>query len=98
MVTTVLVVDDHPIVRRGLKDILSTEPNFSVSETANGRDALNLIRQQPFDLAVVDLDLPDMNGLELLREIRKDKNAPQVLILSVYPEDQFAVRVLKAGA
>jgi DNA-binding NarL/FixJ family response regulator len=95
---SVLIVDDHPIVRRGLKDILKEEPDLSVSETADAPDALNLIRQQRFDLVVLDLDLPGMNGLELLKEIKRIPHHPQVLVLSVYPEDQFAVRVLRAGA
>lgn len=96
--TNVLIVDDHPIVRRGLKDILDEEPEFNVTETANGHDALKLIKEQSFDLAIVDLDLPGMSGLELLKEIKRFNKRLRVLILSVYPEDQFAVRVLKAGA
>jgi len=96
--TNVLIVDDHPIVRRGLKEILKTESNLHVSETANARDALALIRQQPFDLVVLDLDLPGMSGLELLQQIKHEQKRLHVLVLSVYPEDQFAVRVLKAGA
>jgi two-component system, NarL family, invasion response regulator UvrY len=94
----VLIVDDHPIVRRGLRDILNDEPELSVTEAATGHDALDLIKTQPFDLAIVDLDLPGMSGLELLKEIKKANKRLHVLILSVYPEDQFAVRVLKAGA
>jgi len=96
--TNVLIVDDHPIVRRGLRDILNDEPEFNVTEAATGHDALNLIKEQSFDLAIVDLDLPGMNGLELLKEIKRFNKRLRVLILSVYPEDQFAVRVLKAGA
>lgn len=96
--TNVLIVDDHPIVRRGLRDILNEEPEFNVTETASGHDALNLIKEKSFDLAIVDLDLPGMNGLELLKEIKRFNKRLRVLILSVYPEDQFAVRVLKAGA
>jgi len=96
--TNVLIVDDHPIVRRGLKEILKTEANLEVAEAANARDALALIKQQPFDLVVLDLDLPGMGGLELLQQIKQDQKQIHVLVLSVYPEDQFAVRVLKAGA
>jgi two-component system, NarL family, invasion response regulator UvrY len=96
--TNVLIVDDHPIVRRGLRDILTEVASFNVTETANAHDAINLIKQQSFDLAVVDLDLPGMSGLELLKEIKRINKRLHVLILSVYPEDQFAVRVLKAGA
>ena len=93
-----LVVDDHPIVRRGLKEVLKQESDLAVCEAANAREALNQIKEREFDLVILDLDLPGMDGLELLKEIkRQDKNLA-VLILSVYPEDQVAVRVLKAGA
>ena len=95
---SVLIVDDHPIVRRGLREILKVEPDLAVSETADAHEALNLIGEQQPDLVVLDLDLPGMNGLDLLKEIRRINHPPQVLVLSVYPEDQFAVRVLRAGA
>jgi len=94
----VLIVDDHPIVRRGLRDILKEEPDLDVSETADARQALELIKRNSYDLVVLDLDLPGMNGLELLLEIKRHRPQLHVLVLSVYPEDQFAVRVLKAGA
>jgi two-component system, NarL family, invasion response regulator UvrY len=94
----VLIVDDHPIVRRGLKDILKEDRDFEVAETANAQDTLNVIAQKPFDLVVLDLDLPGMNGLELLNTIKRQHKQLRVLVLSIYPEDQFAVRVLKAGA
>ena len=95
---SVLIVDDHPIVRRGLRDILKEEPDLEVSETSDGREALSLIRQQSFDLVVLDLDLPGTHGLDLLAEIKRAHQSLHVLILSMYPEDQFAVRVLRAGA
>jgi two-component system, NarL family, invasion response regulator UvrY len=97
-VTNVLIVDDHPIVRRGLKQVLQDEPDFTVAEAGNAREALGELGQQSFDLVIADIDLPGMNGIELLKEIRREhKNIP-VLMLSVYPEDQVAVRVLRAGA
>lgn len=96
--TKVLIVDDHPIVRRGLKDILISESGFVVSEASESHEALNQIRTQSFDLVILDLDLPGMNGLELLKEIHRISKKIRVLILSVYPEDQFALRVLRAGA
>ena len=94
----ILIVDDHPIVRRGLKQVLEDERDLIVSETGTAKEALNQIKQQHFELAIVDLDLPDMNGIDLLKEIKQHDKSTAVLILSVYPEDQVAVRVLKAGA
>lgn len=96
--TNVLIVDDHPIVRRGLKQVLQDEPDFSVVEAGHAREALDYIGQQPFDLVVADIDLPGMNGIELLKTIRQQYKQTPVLMLSVYPEDQVAVRVLRAGA
>ena len=96
--TNILIVDDHPIVRRGLQKILATEPTFVVHEATTAHEALRLIKTLAFDLAVVDLNLPGMNGIELLKEIKRIAKQTQILVLSVYPEDQFAVRVLRAGA
>lgn len=96
--TNVLIVDDHPIVRRGLKQVLQDEPDFSIVEAGTAREALGCIGQQPFDLVIADIDLPGMNGIELLKEIKRQDKSTPVLMLSVYPEDQVAVRVLRAGA
>lgn len=94
----VLIVDDHPIVRRGLKEILKGEPDIEVSETEDARATLALLKKRTFDLVVMDLELPDVSGLDLLKEIKRQRRGLHILVLSVYPEDQFAVRVLKAGA
>jgi two-component system invasion response regulator UvrY len=94
----VLIIDDHPIVRRGLREILKDENDLTITETSNANEALALIKQQPFDIVVLDLELPGMNGLELLNTIRRERKGLRVLVLSIYPEDQFAVRVLRAGA
>jgi two-component system, NarL family, invasion response regulator UvrY len=94
----VLIVDDHPIVRRGLKDILADERDVEVSDTADPHEALRLIRQQAWDLVVLDLDLPGKSGLDLLKDVKRERARLPVLILSVYPEEQFAVRTLRAGA
>lgn len=96
--TNVLIVDDHPIVRRGLKQVLQDEPDFSVLEAGDAREALREIKSQPVDLVIADIDLPGMNGIELLKEIKQQYKQTPVLMLSVYPEDQVAVRVLRAGA
>jgi two-component system, NarL family, invasion response regulator UvrY len=94
----ILIVDDHPIVRFGLKEILGDERDIAVSEAANSREALRLIGEHSWDLAVLDLDLPGKSGLDLLKEMKQRRHCPPVLILSVYPEEQFAVRTLRAGA
>lgn len=94
----VLIVDDHAVVRRGLREILAGERNLEVSETADPHEALRLIREQPWSLVVLDIDLPGKSGLELLKDVRRERPRLPVLILSIYPEDQFALRTLKAGA
>lgn len=93
-----LIVDDHPIVRRGLRGVLKDETDLSVVEASNAREALNQIKAHEFDLVIADIDMPDMNGIDLLKEIKRQNKDLSVLVLSVYPEDQIAVRVLKAGA
>jgi two-component system invasion response regulator UvrY len=93
----VLIVDDHPIVRRGLKEILKDQTDLAVTETSNAQEALALIKRQRFDIVVLDLELPGISGLELLNMITREHKL-RVLVLSIYPEDQFAVRVLRAGA
>ncbi|HRQ42052.1 MAG TPA: response regulator transcription factor [Chloroflexota bacterium] len=95
----VLVVDDHAIVRRGVMEILNEAPDLTVvGEAGTGQEALQLARQRHFDVLVLDMSLPDMNGLEVLRQIRSLKPDVRTLILSIYPEEQYALRTLKAGA
>jgi DNA-binding NarL/FixJ family response regulator len=94
-----LIVDDHAIVREGLKRVLEgTASGWQVSEAAGGFQALDLLRHQAFDLAIIDLSMPDMSGLELLRRVRGDHPQLKVLILSMHAEEQYAVRAFKAGA
>ncbi len=95
----ILVVDDHAVVRRGLKQILLEHFNpADVTEARNGREALELTRKQNWDVVILDIAMPDKSGLDVLKEMKHKKEGPPVLVLSVYPEDQFAVRMLKAGA
>jgi two-component system invasion response regulator UvrY len=94
----VLIVDDHAIVRRGLKELLTDEPDISVFEAGDAESASELIRKNSWDLIVLDLDLPGKSGLQLLDEVKRDPRSIPVLILSVYPEEQFGVRTLRAGA
>lgn len=94
----VLIVDDHAVVRRGLREILADERGVEVSEAADTHTALGLVRGQTWSLLVLDIDLPGRGGLELLKDVRRERPRLPVLILSVYPEEQFALRTLRAGA
>jgi two-component system, NarL family, invasion response regulator UvrY len=95
----VLIADDHAIVRQGLRQILSDTTDLEVAgEADNGAAAIQLARQQAWDVMLMDVSMPDRNGIDALKMIRKEFPRLPVLILSMYPEDQYAVRALKAGA
>lgn len=95
----ILIVDDHAIVRAGLKQIVSENPDMMVAgEASNGQEALNLIRAEVWDVLLLDISIPGRNGLEVLKLVRQECPRLPVLMLSIYPEDQYAVRVLRAGA
>jgi two-component system invasion response regulator UvrY len=95
----VLIVDDHAIVRRGLRELLSDEfHEAAFGEASNARQALEELRKTKWDLALLDITLPGKNGLDLLKEFKAARPKLPVLVLSAHPEDQFAIRVLKAGA
>lgn len=97
--TRVLIVDDHMIIRRGLRQILSEDPRFEhVAEAADGPAALRLLRQETFDVVLLDIALGERDGLDVLKNIRSEFPALGVIMLSVYPESQFAVRAIRAGA
>jgi DNA-binding NarL/FixJ family response regulator len=95
----ILLTDDHAIVREGLKRILEgTGQGWVTAEASTGFQALELMRRQPIDLAIVDLSMPGMSGLELVRRIRADFPRVGVLVLSMHAEEQYAMRAFKAGA
>lgn len=95
----VLIADDHPIVRRGLKQILVEQRDMTVGgEARNAKEALDLADNGNWNVMVLDLNMPDMNGLDVLKQVKKKYPKSPVLILSVNPEEQYAVRALKAGA
>lgn len=94
----VLIVDDHAIVRKGLKEILTDESDIEVFEAGDAEHASELIRREDWDLIVLDLDLPGKSGLKLLEELKGAPRCAPVLVLSIYPEEQFALRTLRAGA
>ena len=94
-----LLVDDHIIFREGVKQVLLDTPDVRVvAEAVNGREALRYIEAEKLDAVVMDINMPDRSGLETLRQIRDLAPRLPVLILSMYPEEQYAIRVLKAGA
>lgn len=94
-----LIVDDHAIVRKGILHVIAeTQDIVCAGETGTGREALQLVRQNDYDIVVLDIHLPDGSGLDVLKQIRNFKPRTQVLILSVYAENQYATRALKAGA
>lgn len=95
----VLLADDHPMFREGLKECLSREQNIRVKDEAgSGKEVLEKIRTQSYDVIVLDISLPDFNGLEILRQIKDNKPDARVLILSMYSEEQFAYQAFKLGA
>jgi len=95
----VLIADDHAVVRRGLKQILLDEYGaLEVGEAGDAHETLRLAREEPWDIVVLDISMPGRSGLEVLRELKQTRPRLPVLILTTHPEEQYAVRVLKAGA
>jgi DNA-binding NarL/FixJ family response regulator len=95
----ILIADDHPIVRNGLKQTVSKELDMTVeSEAQNAQEVLVLVRKQKLDVVVLDINMPDGSGLDVLIQLKKEYPRLPVLILSVHPEEQYAVRALKTGA
>ncbi|MGH7479891.1 MAG: response regulator, partial [Candidatus Methylomirabilales bacterium] len=95
----ILVIDDHAIVRQGLKQILAETPDLVVTgEASSGVEALQKIRTGQWDVVVLDISLPDPSGLIVLQQIKSEYPELPVLVLTMHAEDQYAVRVLKAGA
>ena len=94
-----LITDDHPIVRRGVRELLEEEQLCSeICEVRTGEEALEAVRRQPWDLMILDIALPDKHGLEVLKETKLLQPSLPVLMLSLYPEKEFALRAIKAGA
>ncbi|QJD89370.1 response regulator transcription factor [Duganella dendranthematis] len=95
----VFIADDHAIVREGLKQILAETRDIVVAgEAENGLDAIKLFRKSECQVLLLDISLPDRNGIEVLKQIKKEKPELAVLMLSMHREDQYAIRALKAGA
>jgi DNA-binding NarL/FixJ family response regulator len=95
----IVVADDHELVRRGIRDLLQIQRGWNVvGEAANGREAVDKVRRLKPDIAILDITMPDMDGLEATRQIREAADVTQVLILSMHESDQMVRRVLEAGA
>ncbi|MBN1152565.1 MAG: response regulator transcription factor [Dehalococcoidia bacterium] len=94
-----LIADDHAVVRQGIRQILTDAPEVQiVAEAATGMEALELMRDADVDLVILDLSMPGLSGLDIVRQMRQDRPLVRILVLSVHPEEQYAVRVMKAGA
>lgn len=95
----ILIADDHAVVRSGIKQILADAfKRASFGEASNGAEALERVWHEHWDIVVLDVTMPGRNGLEVLKEIKQARPTLPVVMLSMHPEDQFAVRLLKAGA
>jgi len=95
----VLVADDHPVVRIGLREILTQQRDIAVlGEAGTGAEVCKLVAQKAWDVIVLDVTLPDRSGLDVLKEIKRERPKLPILILSAYPEEEYAVRALRAGA
>jgi DNA-binding NarL/FixJ family response regulator len=97
--TRIIIADDHPIVRRGVKDIiLESMEDVVIGEAGNAYETLEWLSRQEWDLAVLDMAMPGLNGLELLKEVKRQRPELPVIILSMHPEGECAMSMLEAGA
>jgi len=97
--TRLLVVDDHEIVRAGVKRLLAEVSEFTVAgEAGSGADAANMVKESDWDVVLLDISMPDMNGIDALRQIKQWKPELPVLILSSHSEEIYAINLLRAGA
>ena len=95
----ILLCDDHPILREGLKKILLQQSDIKVVEEAgSGAEMLEKSAASRFDVIILDITLPDMNGLDVLKNLQARGSSAGVLVLSMHPEEQYATRALKAGS
>jgi len=95
----VLIADDHAVVRAGVRRLLAEEPSITeIGEASSGSETLDKVRSGSWNLVILDINLPDCSGLEVLRHIRADRPDTEVLVLSGFPERQYAINLLRAGA
>ncbi|MEJ2038306.1 MAG: response regulator transcription factor [Desulfosarcinaceae bacterium] len=95
----VIIADDHPIVRAGLNQIIAEDSFITVAgEAANGPELLEKVRKDGYDIVLLDLSMPGMEGIDVLKQLKIEQPQLPVIILTVHPESQYALRILKAGA
>ncbi|MFW6158837.1 MAG: response regulator [Planctomycetota bacterium] len=95
----VLIADDHPLARRGLRDIFEDEADVAIEgEAERGQEVLEKVREREWDVLVLDLSMPGLSGLDLLKQLKSEKPGLPVLVVTMHPEKRYAVRALKAGA
>jgi DNA-binding NarL/FixJ family response regulator len=95
----ILIADDHPLLRNGLRQVISQEADLEVAGEAEDSDqVLKRLEEEPYDVVVLDLMMPGRGGMDVLRDIRRHFPRIPILILSMYAEEQFAIRTIKAGA
>jgi two-component system, NarL family, invasion response regulator UvrY len=95
----VLITDDHPVVRRGIRQILEDDDRIeTVHEAGKGKEMLDKLREEKYDVILLDISLPGGNGLDLIAQIKKIQSSAAVLMLSIYSEELYAIKALKFGA
>ncbi len=95
----IIIADDHIIIRAGIKQLIEGAHDMKVcGEASDGQKLIDEIKKNHYDVIIIDISMPGRNGIEIIKQIRASGDKTPVLALSYYPEDQFAVRVLKAGA
>ncbi|MFJ7566903.1 response regulator [Herminiimonas sp. NPDC097707] len=95
----ILVVDDHAVVRAGVQYFIAQVPDMCIEgEAATAQEAIRLVRAQDWDIVLLDINMPDKSGVEVLKQIKREKPELPVLILSMHPESRYAVQILRSGA
>lgn len=95
----ILVVDDHAVVRAGVQYFIAQVPDMTIGgEAASAQEAIRLVRAQDWDIVLLDINMPDKSGVEVLKQIKREKPDLPVLILSMHPESRYAVQILRSGA
>jgi len=95
----ILIADDHPVVRQGLRQIIAeTSDMVVVDEASNGWEVLSKVRASSYDVVLLDISMPGRSGVDILKELKDERPGLPVLILSIHPEEQYALRALRAGA